>query len=59
MFCDLHIIQNHFRNEIDFIKHVGHIHFNPGFHRFVKQGTYDHNWGTGAEIHFDENVGQG
>jgi putative transposase len=57
---------------VDFIKHVEYIHFNPvkhelikspidwpysSLHRYVKQGTYDSDWGAGAEIYFDENVG--
>ena len=57
---------------VDFIKHVEYIHFDPvkhrlekspidwpysSFHRYVKQGIYDSNWGAGAEINFDENVG--
>ena len=64
--------EHQIRNEVDFIKHVEYIHFNPvkhglvkspidwpysSFHRYVKQGTYDSDWGAGAEINFDENVG--
>ncbi|MBI5677728.1 MAG: transposase [Planctomycetes bacterium] len=64
--------EHQIRNEVDFIKHVEYIHFNPvkhglvkspidwpysSFHRYVKQGNYDSDWGVGAEINFDENVG--
>ena len=27
------------------------------FHRFVKQGIYDNDWGSGTEIKFDEEIG--
>ena len=64
--------EHQIRNEVDFIKHVEYIHFNPvkhglvkspidwphsSFHRYVKQGTYDSDWGSGTEMNFDENVG--
>ena len=64
--------EHQIRNEVDFIKHVEYIHFNPvkhglvkspiewpysSFHRYVKQGTYDCDWGAGTEIKFDVNVG--
>lgn len=64
--------EHQIRNEIDFTKHVEYIHFNPvkhrlvkspidwpysSFHRHVKQGTYDSDWGASTEIKFDENVG--
>lgn len=64
--------EHQIRNEIDFTKHVEYIHFNPvkhrlvkspidwpysSFHRHVKQGTYDSDWGVSTEIKFDENVG--
>ena len=61
--------EHQIRNEIDFTKHVEYIHFNPvkhrlvkspinwpysSFHRHVKQGTYDSDWGASTEINFDE-----
>ena len=64
--------EHQIRNEVDFIKHVEYIHFNPvkhglvkspiewpysSFRRYVKQGTYDCDWGAGTEIKFDVNVG--
>ena len=65
--------EHQIRNEIDFTRHVEYIHFNPvkhrlvkspidwpysSFHRQVKQGTYDSDWGgASTEIKFDENVG--
>ena len=33
-------------------------HLEFGFHRHVKQGTYDSDWGASIEIKFDENVGR-
>ena len=48
-------------NEVDFVRHVEYIHYNPvkhglvrspcdwpysSFHRYVKQGIYDSDWGV-------------
>ena len=64
--------EHQIRNEIYFTRHVEYIHFNPvkhglakspvvlpysSFHRYVKQGTYDSDWGAGTEIKFDVKVG--
>jgi len=64
--------EHQIRNEIDFTKHVEYIHFNPvkhgfvklpiewpysSFHRYVKHGAYDSDWGAGTEIKFDVKVG--
>ena len=65
--CNGHVVM-----EIDITKHVEYIHFNPvkhglvkspvewpysSFHRYVKQGAYDSDWGAGTEIKFDVKVG--
>lgn len=54
-------------NDDDLSKHVDYIHYNPvkhslvkkvrdwkwsSFHRYVKEGHYDCDWGTAAEIRF-------
>jgi len=64
--------EHQIRNEMDFTKHVEYIHFNPvkhglvkspvewpysSFHRYVKQGAYESDWGAGTEIKFDVKVG--
>ncbi|MFO0794513.1 MAG: transposase [Candidatus Brocadiaceae bacterium] len=64
--------EHQIRNADDFIKHVEYIHYNPvkhklvnsprdwpysSFHRYVKQGIYDGDWGEGREIDFDSNIG--
>ena len=60
------------RDETDFIHHFDYIHYNPvkhgwvrspkdweysSFHRAVRQGLYDVDWGAGEEIVFDESIG--
>ncbi len=60
------------RDERDFTQHVEYIHYNPvkhglvrqpldweysSFHRYVRQGLVDVNWGEGEEIHFIEGIG--
>ncbi len=60
------------RDEEDYINHVDYIHYNPvrhglvkavkdwqysSFHRYVKQGIYDENWGISENIIFDDNIG--
>ena len=60
------------RDDEDFKRHVEYIHYNPvkhelaaspkdwlnsSFHRYVKKGKYNLEWGAGAAIEFDESVG--
>ena len=60
------------RNEEDWRRHMDYIHYNPvkhglvkspvewpysSFHRYVKHGAYDSDWGAGTEIKFDVKVG--
>lgn len=60
------------RDERDFTQHVEYIHYNPvkhglvrspkdwefsSFHRDVRQGLVDVNWGEGEEIRFVEGIG--
>ena len=64
--------EHQIRDEVDFTRHVEYIHYNPvkhgvvnspnawpysSFHRYVKQGIYDSDWGVGTEIKFDEEIG--
>jgi putative transposase len=59
-------------SEEDFIHHVEYIHYNPvkhglvqapkewtysSFHRYVRQGVYAPNWGSGKEVTFTADVG--
>jgi putative transposase len=61
------------RDEKDFSNHVEHIHYNPvkhglvtapkdweysSFHRYVREGRYNPNWGAGQKIKFDESIGK-
>ena len=61
------------RDERDFINHVEYIHYNPvkhglanapkewpysSFHRSVKNGLYDLDWGAGEELQFADCVGR-
>ncbi len=56
------------RNDDDFKKHVEYIHYNPvrhgfvkspkdwsftSFHRYVRQGIYNDDWGAGREMVFE------
>lgn len=60
------------RDDNDYEKHVEYIHYNPvkhghvkspkdwiysSFHKYVRQGKYDLNWGAGESIKFDETIG--
>jgi putative transposase len=60
--------EHQIRKETDFINHVEYIHFNPvkhrlvqapkdwdysSFHRYVREGIYDVEWGAREEIAFD------
>ncbi len=61
------------RNEQDFVKHIEYIHYNPvkhglakapkdweysSFHRYVREGVYDLEWGGGENIMFDDAIGR-
>ena len=63
--------EHQIRDEVDFVRHVEYIHYNPvkhglvrspcdwpysSFHRYVKQGIYDSDWGSGVEMKFDTKV---
>ena len=60
------------RDDDDYLRHVEYIHYNPvkhghsrtpgewaysSFHKYVRQGKYDYNWGAGESIKFDEKIG--
>ena len=60
------------RDDNDYLRHVEYIHYNPvkhgyvkaprdweysSFHKYVRQGKYENNWGTGESIKFDEAIG--
>jgi len=60
------------RDEKDFERHCDYIHYNPvkhgyvtapkdwpfsTFHRFVKRGVYDEDWGARGEVKIDETLG--
>ncbi len=64
--------EHQIRDDADFIKHVEYIHYNPvkhgftkspkawphsTFHRYVKQGIYQRDWGAGDEVVFEHKVG--
>ncbi len=64
--------EHQIRDDLDFIRHVEYIHYNPikhglvnapkawpysTFHRYVKQGIYHCDWGADKEINFDKNIG--
>ena len=61
--------EHYIRDEKDFINHVEYIHYNPvkhglvkspidwthsSFHKYVRNGTYDRDWGAEGEIKFAE-----
>lgn len=61
------------RDEQDFVKHIEYIHYNPvkhglakapkdweysSFHRYVREGVYDLEWGAGENIMFDDAIGR-
>ena len=60
------------RDDQDLIQHMEYIHYNPvkhglvkapkdweysSFHRYVRDGVYDPEWGAGIEMKFDSEVG--
>ncbi|MEW6532977.1 MAG: transposase [Thermodesulfobacteriota bacterium] len=64
--------EHQIRDDLDLIRHVEYIHYNPvkhgfvpspqawpysSFHRYVKEGTYQSDWGAGTEIDFDREIG--
>jgi putative transposase len=64
--------EHHIRGERDLIQHVEYIHYNPvkhglveaprdwkysSFHRYVRQGIYDREWGAGEAVSFEAGVG--
>ena len=64
--------EHQIKDERDFATHVDYIHYNPvkhglvkkakdwkysSFHRYVKNGIYNINWGATEEIKFDGAVG--
>ena len=61
------------QDENDFRRHVEYIHYNPvkhhlaaspkdwpfsSFHRYIKNGLYQPDWGTGERMTFPDNVGR-
>lgn len=61
------------RDENDFTRHVEYIHYNPvkhglvrapmhweysSFHKYVRNGIYDRQWGAEQCITFDETIGR-
>jgi putative transposase len=64
--------EHQIQDESDFNNHVDYIHYNPvrhgyvnapkdweysSFHRYVKQGIYDIDWGAEVELEFSDDVG--
>ncbi len=64
--------EHQIRDDLDFIRHVEYIHYNPvkhglvkspiawqhtTFHRYVKQGIYHNDWGADRDIVFDHQIG--
>lgn len=61
------------RDDNDFIRHVEYIHYNPvkhglvispadwpysSFNRYVENGLYDKDWGSGKIIEFQDGIGK-
>ena len=61
------------RDEDDYMNHFNYIHYNPvkhgwaaapkdwqysSFHRWVRKGIYEVEWGAGRDVSFDDNVGK-
>ncbi len=64
--------EHQIRDDGDFRRHVDYIHYNPvkhgmtespgawpfsSFHRYVREGVYERDWGAGTKIVFDASVG--
>jgi putative transposase len=64
--------EHQIRDEKDLIEYVEYIHYNPvkhglveapkdwhysSFHRYVREGSYDLDWGVGGMITFEDGVG--
>jgi putative transposase len=64
--------EHQIRDKRDLIQHVEYIHYNPvkhglveaprdwgysSFHRYVRQGIYDQEWGAGGNVSFGTGVG--
>jgi len=64
--------EHQIKDEDDFARHVDYIHYNPvkhgaanspgawpfsSFHRYVKDGVYERDWGAGSNIVFEPTVG--
>jgi putative transposase len=64
--------EHRIRDEEDFARHVEYIHYNPvkhglatapkdweysSFHRYVRRGIYDIEWGDPSEVRFDSAIG--
>ena len=64
--------EHQIRDERDFAAHVDYIHYNPvkhgyvkspkdweysSFHRYVRNGIYDKDWGVGEQIIIDKDAG--
>jgi len=64
--------EHQIRDDRDFAAHVDYIHYNPvkhslaerpvdwkysSFHKYVKEGIYDKNWGAMTELLFDDSIG--
>ncbi|NMG21064.1 REP-associated tyrosine transposase [Brasilonema bromeliae] len=64
--------EHQIRDDKDFAHHVEYIHYNPvkhglvaapkdwqysSFHRYVRDGIYDMDWGADGEILFDASIG--
>ena len=65
--------EHQIRNDEDWRRHMDYIHYNPvkhgyvnapkdrklsSFHRHVKSGLYDENWGGGITLEFNDDVGR-
>lgn len=65
--------EHEIRDEEDFERHADYIHYNPvkhgvaklpsaweysSFHRYVREGVYPVDWGSGGEIIFCDSIGK-
>jgi putative transposase len=64
--------EHQIRDDDDFSKHVEYIHYNPvkhglaqapskwphsSFHRYVREGMVESDWGADTKIHIDKDIG--